>query len=49
MRGIIEILEIKVISMIDEIVIHQYRFVFIIRIRDRSGRINFNIYLLIVI
>lgn len=49
LSGIIDILEIRVISMRDDIVIHQYIFVFIIIVSDRSGRINFNIYLLIVI
>jgi len=49
LRGIIEILEIRVISMRDDIVIHQYIFVFIIIVSDRSGKINFSIYLLIAI
>jgi len=35
--------------MRDDIVIHQYIFVFIIIVSDRSGKINFSIYLLIAI
>lgn len=49
MSGIIDTLEIKVISIRDDIVVHQYIFVFIIIVNDKSGRINFSIYLLIVI
>jgi hypothetical protein len=49
LSGIIDTLEIKVISIRDDIVVHQYIFVFIIIVNDKSGRINFSIYLLIVI
>lgn len=41
--GIINILDIRVISIRDDIVIHQYRLVFIIMVRERSGKRTFNI------